>query len=313
MSNPEALTFPAADALGLEPHLPPPFSRKGAEEQKNISQQQQNDAAAAPSTTARGGERKTETKRNKPKPFVTLTFAISLDSSLSLAPGTRTILSGPQSKAMTHYLRSRHAAICVGVGTAIADDPGLNCRLLSASPSKPQHQPRPIVIDPNARWALKEDAKVLQLARAGLGLAPFIAVASATSPDDQTRELLERHGGKYIFIDQPAAAGNDQNTSGAVRFNWDDVLAVVMSEGLESIMIEGGGQIINSLLAAPENELIDSVIVTIAPTWLGQGGVVVSPPRTVGADGELVSPVRLTGVSWHPLGEDVVMCGKILR
>src|SRR5947207_2217592 len=63
------------------------------------------------------------------KPHVTLTYAASLDSSISLSPGTQTHLSGHLSKAMTHYLRSRHSAILIGVGTAAVDDPGLNCRL----------------------------------------------------------------------------------------------------------------------------------------------------------------------------------------
>ena len=67
--------------------------------------------------------------RDATLPFVTLTFATSLDSALSLAPGAQTALSGPQSKAMTHYLRSRHDGIMVGVGTAIADNPSLNCRI----------------------------------------------------------------------------------------------------------------------------------------------------------------------------------------
>lgn len=283
-SNPETLTFPDDDALKLEPHLPPRDSKD-----KKLGE-----------FTASGYRR----------PFVTLTFATSLDSSLSLAPGTRTVLSGQQSKAMTHYLRSRHAAICVGVGTAIADDPGLNCRLAPSSPSEQQHQPRPIVIDPSAKWGLTEDAKVLQLARSGLGLAPFILVSFALTPlfEDggalaAQRALLERHGGKYI----PLEHGTDG------RFAWDTVLRAVSDEGLDSIMIEGGGKIINSLLSASNNELVDSVIITIAPTWLGQGGVVVSPPRDPGPDGEPFAPIRLTGTSWYPLGEDVVLCGKILQ
>ncbi|KAK0636957.1 riboflavin biosynthesis protein Rib7, partial [Bombardia bombarda] len=238
-----------------------------------------------------------------PRPFVTLTFATSLDSSLALAPGVRTILSGPQSKAMTHFLRSRHAAICVGVGTALADDPGLNCRLSSTSGGT-QHQPRPIVIDPHARWAITEDAKVLQLARAGQGLAPIIVVAEGTEPPAERRALLERHGGRFLFVEARADGGG-----GGRRFGWEDVLAAVAAEGLESIMIEGGGQIINSLLTPPDSGLIDSVIVTIAPTWLGQGGVVVSPARATANAASL----RLTGVEWHPLGEDVVLCGRISR
>ena len=268
----ESLSFPAEHALKLEPHLPPPPPSPLLPHNNNSD----ND-----------------------KPFVTLTFATSLDSSLALAPGVRTILSGPQSKAMTHFLRSRHAAICIGVGTAEADDPGLNCRLASSlhpPGGGTGHQPRPIVIDPHARWAMTEHAKVLQLARAGIGLAPFIVVCDGVEPPATTRELLERHGGKFIPV-----------VADAGRFRWADVLAAVGREGLGSIMIEGGGQIINSLLTPPDCGLVDSVIVTIAPTWLGQGGVVVSPPRTAAA------PLRLTEVSWHPLGEDVVLCGKILQ
>ncbi|KAK0641632.1 dihydrofolate reductase-like domain-containing protein [Cercophora newfieldiana] len=224
------------------------------------------------------------------RPFLTLTFATSLDSSLSLAPGVRTTLSGPASKTMTHYLRSQHASILIGVGTALADDPGLNCRIAGCA------SPRPIVLDPRGRWGFTEDAKVLQLARAGEGKAPFVFVGGGVEIDEGRRAVLERHGGKYVVM------GTDERG----RFAWVDVLAAIQREGLGSVMVEGGGEVINSLLRAPENELVDSVIVTIAPTWLGQGGVVVSPERT----GE---PVRLTGVEWHPLGEDIVLCGKILR
>ncbi|KAK3353048.1 5-amino-6-uracil reductase [Lasiosphaeria hispida] len=277
----ETLTFPPEHALQLEPHLPP----------------------IQPTTTASHGS-----PPATHRPFVTLTFAISLDSSLALAPGVRTVLSGAESKAMTHYLRSRHAAICVGVGTAVADDPGLNCRL-SSPPSQPAHHPRPIVIDPRCRWDFTAEAKVLQLARAGRGLAPFVVTAAREPPEERVR-LLEGCGGKFIYV---AAEPDAADGAGGARLRWADVLAAVKCEGLDSIMIEGGGHVINSLLAAPDNELVDSVIVTIAPTWLGQGGVVVSPPRTTAADGKPTAPLRLTNVSWHPLGEDVVMCGKISR
>ncbi|KAM0810456.1 putative 2,5-diamino-6-ribosylamino-4(3H)-pyrimidinone 5'-phosphate reductase [Seiridium cardinale] len=232
-------------------------------------------------------------------PFVTLTFATSLDSALSLAPGTRTALSGPQSKAMTHYLRSRHDAICVGVGTAIADDPGLNCRLQGVDTAQ---QPRPIVVDPRLRWEFTRESKVLQLVRAGRGLAPFIITADRTPPSSQ-RALLEEHGGKYVFL------AHDSLTK--QRFKWDNMLRAIAAEGLQSIMIEGGGDIINSLLEPESCHLIDSVILTIAPTWLGQGGVVVSPPRRLGSLGEPIPAARLTDTTWIPLGEDVVLCGRL--
>lgn len=232
-------------------------------------------------------------------PFVTLTFATSLDSSLSLAPGTRTSLSGPQSKAMTHYLRSRHDAICVGVGTAIADDPGLNCRLEGINIT---HQPRPIVLDPKLRWDFTRDSKVLQLVRAGCGLAPYIITANS-APLPNQKALLEEHGGKYIVL--------NHQSSHSQRFEWEDVLRAVKAEGLHSVMIEGGGQIINSLLEPQSNHFINSVILTIAPTWLGQGGVVVSPARRLEPGGQPVPAARLAETTWVPLGEDVVLCGRV--
>jgi 2,5-diamino-6-(ribosylamino)-4(3H)-pyrimidinone 5'-phosphate reductase len=238
------------------------------------------------------------------RPWVTLTYATSLDASLAVAPGVRTALSGPRSQAMTHYLRSRHAAICVGVGTVEADGPGLNCRLATKTGSGPRH-PRPVIIDPRARWALSEESKVIRLARAGQGLAPFVITTQMT-PRRERVELLQRYGGKYIFVPL-----DELDTDG--RIPWTVILQEIRNEGLLSVMIEGGGQVINSLLSVPNNELVDSVVLTIAPKWLGQGGVVASPVRAAHEGGCLTEVARLKDVEWIPLGEDIVLCGNIGR
>ncbi|CAK7228079.1 2,5-diamino-6-(ribosylamino)-4(3H)-pyrimidinone 5'-phosphate reductase [Sporothrix curviconia] len=289
----EVLHFPAADAAKLESYLPP-----------RPSEPSSGPAAAQPAGLAR--------------PFVTLTFATSLDSSLALAPGVRTALSGPQSKAMTHYLRSRHDAILVGVGTAVADDPGLNCRIAAGSDpaaidasdamAVSAHQPRPIVIDPHDRWPLEHDSRVLATQRRGLGLAPYV-VTAVLEPNETKRQLLESHGGKYIVLGGNGAA-SDRPGPG-VRFRWEDVLASVANNGLRSVMIEGGGSIINTLLAPESSSLVDSVIVTIAPTWLGRGGVVVSPDRVYDNNNQATAAARLKDVKWQQLGDDVVLCGRL--
>lgn len=116
----------------------------------------------------------------------------------------------------------------------------------------------------------------------------------------ERERALEAVGGRYIALEARGEGG---------RFEWADVLGLLAREGVGSVMVEGGGEVINSLLAPPANRFVDSVIVTIAPTWLGQGGVVVSPPRP----GREATPVRLTDVVWCPLGEDVVLCGRIAR
>ncbi|KAJ9293943.1 hypothetical protein DTO271G3_7319 [Paecilomyces variotii] len=269
----DALDFPDSDRKFLEPHLPP-----------------------------QNGETKTPNL-----PFTTVTFAMSLDASLAISPGVRTVLSGPQSKAMTHYLRSRHDAILIGVGTALADDPGLNCRIKGVGGyggESLQGQPRPIIIDPSARWEFTEEAKILNLVKEGRGRAPYI-VTGKQSPPVKQRRILEEHGGKYITMEM-TTTGN-----GAHRFDWTVLLERLKKEGLNSVMIEGGAVIINSLLDPSSQALIDSVIITIAPTWLGRGGVVVSPERRYDSGGNSIPVSRLSDVKWYPFGEDVVLCGKI--
>ncbi|CAK7268876.1 2,5-diamino-6-(ribosylamino)-4(3H)-pyrimidinone 5'-phosphate reductase [Sporothrix epigloea] len=294
------LRFPASDAAQIEPYLPP---RTPAGSQSSILP-----ASAAHATQS----------TNIVRPFVTLTFATSLDSSLALAPGVRTALSGPQSKAMTHYLRSRHDAILVGVGTAEADDPALNCRIaatdtLDAGASNSSvissHQPRPIVIDPHDRWLLTHSSRVLATQRCGLGLAPYV-ITAVRVPDETKRLLLERHGGKYIFLDSTRDAPNKVR-DGTASFRWKDIMTCVAGNGLRSIMIEGGGSVINTLLAPENSTLVDSVVITIAPTWLGRGGVVVSPDRVYDKNNFATAAARLSDVKWQQLGDDVVLCGRL--
>lgn len=61
-------------------------------------------------------------------PFVTLTYAQSIDGSIAAVRGSPTLLSGARSMQMTHMLRTMHDAILVGVGTILADNPSLNAR-----------------------------------------------------------------------------------------------------------------------------------------------------------------------------------------
>ncbi|KAK4457317.1 dihydrofolate reductase-like domain-containing protein [Cladorrhinum samala] len=263
MSRPDSLTFPPHLIPPLSPYLPRPDSRR--EDPSSL-------------------------------PFLTLTYAASLDSMLSLAPGVRTALSGPLTKSMTHHLRTRHSAILIGVNTALADDPALNSRLVGAPLSS---QPRPVILDPEARWDFTSQSKVIQLAERGEGKAPFVVAGEGVEVSDERRSLLERAGGKFLALRR----GKD----GGKRFDWGDVLRLLKSEGLDSVMVEGGGEVINSLLGKEGNRYVDSVIVTIAPTWLGKGGVVVSPERSEGAQ------LRLRDVVWQGYGEDVVLCGRIER
>lgn len=270
----DAMDFPESDRQFLEAHLPP---RDGSTPRPD-------------------------------SPFVTLTFATSLDSSLALSPGAPTAISGPQSKAMTHYLRSRHDGILIGVGTAAADDPSLNCRLAGVGGYGGEGlagQPRPVVVDPSARWDFTEDSRLFRLCREGRGRPPWVVTAVDEHVPAERVALLERYGGRYVRVD----IGTDE--SGRHRLDWGGLLLTLKNSGLNSVMIEGGGQVINTFLEPEYLPKISMVIITIAPTWLGQGGVVVSPARRLSEGGRAIPAARLVGAKWYPFGEDVVLCGRL--
>lgn len=238
-------------------------------------------------------------------PHVTLAYATSMDSSLTLAPCMQTILSGPESKAMTHYLRSKHDAIIIGVGTATADDPALNCRLEGVGGFGGlgwEGQPRPVIIDPGARWMITPQSKVLQTVQSCKGRGPWVIMAPGVAMDPMRLELLKYYGGKYLGLTE-----FDKKW----RLRWEAILKALAAEGIKSVMIEGGGMVINDLLQPENANFISSVVVTVAPTYLGKGGVGVSPAPRHDPTGRPQPAVEFQGVKWQPLGKDVVMCGKL--
>ena len=240
-------------------------------------------------------------------PHVTVTYASSLDSCIALAPGLHTHLYGTESKAMTQYLRSRHDAILVGVGTAISDNPSLNCRLQGAGGYGGigwTGQPRPIIIDPTARWLISPQSRILETVRQGKGRAPWVVMAPGFRMDTNRLDMLNHYGGKYLGMNE-----FDKRW----RLRWEAILKALAAEGIRSVMIEGGAMVINGLLTADNAHLVDSVIVTLAPTYLGRGGVSVSPPTGHDNVGRpLPALPRFEQVKWQPMGaSDVVFCGRM--
>ncbi|KAI9833690.1 MAG: 2,5-diamino-6-(ribosylamino)-4(3H)-pyrimidinone 5'-phosphate reductase [Phylliscum demangeonii] len=239
-------------------------------------------------------------------PHVTLAYASSLDGCIALTPGAPTAISGPLTKAMTHYLRSAHSAVLVGVGTAIADDPVLNTRLKDAGA-----QPRPVVVDPHGRWAVNASSRMVRTAHAGQGQGVWVLHSSAAGPyPDAQRAVVEGCGGKVIDV---AAAMRPGDEAGRLSMDWRDVLVALKKEGIVSVMVEGGATVINALLSPECQPLVTSVVLTIAPIFLGRGGVNVCPERRTDRDGVAIPAATLMHVAYQNLQGDTVMCARVKK
>jgi 3,4-dihydroxy 2-butanone 4-phosphate synthase/GTP cyclohydrolase II len=176
------------------------------------------------------------------RPYVSLSFAQSLDGSISLHPSAPVRLSNTHSQSFTHRVRAIHESILIGIGTLIADDPQLTVRLT------PGKDPRPVVVDSHLRFPMK--ARLLQQN----STKPWIASTSEIN-DEKAMKIRER-GGSILQL--PALPNGWVNLSALMQN--------LQESGIRSLMVEGGARIITSFL---RERLADQIILTIVPMILG--------------------------------------------
>ncbi|KAL3668717.1 hypothetical protein V7S43_006012 [Phytophthora oleae] len=201
--------------------------------------------------------RKCDASQKAAMPFVTLTYAQSIDGSLTAERGKPTLLSGPASMKMTHILRTVHDGIMVGVGTIIADNPSLNARLAEGK------NPRPIVIDTNLRCPT--DIKLFTLPTCE---NPILLCARGLQDpgEDLLETVIEKLGARVIECE------TTQGEDGCAHVHLRDAFRVLKEIGINSVMVEGGSAILTSCLQeAAQRPLINLVVVTIAPTFVSHG------------------------------------------
>src|SRR5688572_19166950 len=117
--------------------------------------------------------------RRGERPFVTLSYAQSVDGSIAPNPPRPVVLSSRQSLHMTHLLRARHVALLVGINTVLVDDPQLTVRLCDGD------NPQPVVLDSSLR--IPEEARLFSHP----DRLPLV-FTTAAAPDDKAARLRAR-------------------------------------------------------------------------------------------------------------------------
>jgi len=212
-------------------------------------------------------------------PFVHLKLATSLDGRIATHTGDARWISGQPAQVLVHRWRRRHAAVLVGIGTVLADDPQLSVRHVVG------RQPVPVVLDAHGRLPLS--ARLL----AG-GRRPIVA---ASQVDTARRAELESVGCRVWEL---------LSERGGVD------LARLMTQlggaGIDSVLVEGGGETAASLLAAG---LVDRISFIIAPIVIG-GRDAIPAVGGVGIE-RLADAIGLDGVTTEWVGRDLVYSGLV--
>jgi diaminohydroxyphosphoribosylaminopyrimidine deaminase / 5-amino-6-(5-phosphoribosylamino)uracil reductase len=212
------------------------------------------------------------------RPFVVLKSAMSLDGKIATYTGESQWITCEESRKSVHLLRNKYTGILVGVGTVIADDPMLTARLEGS------RNPVRIVVDTNLRIPLKS---------AILRTSGEVRTIIATSKDGdcEKAKLIKAMGAQVI-----RAKSHDG------RVSLDDVMVQAGSMGIDSVLIEGGGEVNFSALS--EN-IVDKVMYYVAPLIIGGS----TSKGTVGGQGFalLSEAVRLKDMKSSHVGRDMLI------
>jgi diaminohydroxyphosphoribosylaminopyrimidine deaminase/5-amino-6-(5-phosphoribosylamino)uracil reductase len=181
------------------------------------------------------------------RPMVTLKLASTLDGRIATSAGESQWITGPAARRFAHALRGRHDAVMIGVGTVLADNPELTCRI-------PGFRPTPIVrivADSHLRTPLTS-----RLAATAAETPTWFLVREGTDPARRAAfNNLEA-----TLIDVPGAAAGVDLTA---------AFQALGAAGLTRVLVEGGGQLAAALLRA---DLVDRIAWFHAPAIMGGDG-----------------------------------------
>lgn len=180
--------------------------------------------------------------------YVVANAAMSADGKLSSRRREQVAISGPADFARVDALRAECDAVFVGIGTVIADDPHLTVEDPDLRAERRERgdasHPSRVVVDTRARTP--PDARVLDDA------ASSYVLVGESAPEDR-RAVLGEAGAHLI------EAGDE-------RVALSEGFAALESEGIEQLLIEGGGEI---LFSAFEAGVINELSVFVGPVVIG--------------------------------------------
>ena len=202
-------------------------------------------------------------------PMVILSFAVSLDGSITLQKGQSTAISSKESSAAVHHIRAFCDAIMVGIGTVLSDNPSLTLRLV------PGNNPIPVILDSHLKTPL--DSNILLKGKK-------LLIFCGPNPDKKKRHNLEKKGAVVIEI------GKTEKGLSLSQF-----LEELYQRGIHSLMVEGGAEILRSFL---EEKIWDKMAVTVAPLFLNGYNILGGNPSG--------SELRFKSVRWMEAGIDQI-------
>jgi diaminohydroxyphosphoribosylaminopyrimidine deaminase/5-amino-6-(5-phosphoribosylamino)uracil reductase len=210
------------------------------------------------------------------RPHVTLKLALSADRKVGAAGRRPVAITGEAVRAEVHRMRAMNDAVLIGIGTALADDPQLTCRL----PGMEKQSPVRVVLDTQLR--LPPGGALATSATA----TPVWVVTAGEASSDAALVLCDLG---VELLHAPALAG---------RLDLATVLRLLAARGITRLMVEGGPTVAASFVSA---DLVDEAVLFHSTKVLGHDGI----DALEGMSLEALTG-RMKALGGEPVGEDSV-------
>lgn len=223
-------------------------------------------------------------------PYVALKYAMTADGKIATVAGKSKWISCQESRDFVHQLRSKHSCIMAGIGTVLADDPLLTCRIPGG------RNPTRIICDSSLRLPL--DSQLVQSA------AEVPTIVACAEPDClQAQEGAALPAQNFLQKEKALAKkGVQVIRCGTKRVDLLLLMQKLGAQNLDSVLVEGGGQLNFSLLQAG---LVQRVYSFVVPKIFGGAAA----PSPVGGEGVLEVPdaFSLEQIDARKIGSDILI------
>ena len=213
------------------------------------------------------------------RPYVVMKYAMTMDGKIATRTGTSRWITGEAARRRVHRDRHRYTAIMAGVGTVLADDPMLNCRI------KGGKNPVRIICDTHLRTPLTS-----QIVRTAGEIPTILATCAEPS---LYGPYLDAHCQVWTLPERDG------------HVDLDALMDRLGSGGIDSVLLEGGGTL---NWAALESGIVQRVQAYVAPKLFGgdakspvEGQGVALPDQAVALKNTRISRV----------GEDILLESEV--
>lgn len=229
------------------------------------------------------------------RPFVIMKYAMTADGKIAAFTGDSKWITAETARKHTHQTRKRVSAIMVGIGTVLADDPMLNCRLdepelmRDGTPYEKSVDPIRVICDSHLRIPLES-----QIVKTAGQIRTIVACTELTEKAEQ----LKAAGVEIVQVSADSEGHADIN----------ELMQRLGELKIDSVLLEGGAELNFAALRAGA---VDKVHAYIAPKLIG-GASSKSPVGGAGIP-RMADCVMLSEPSVRMLGSDVLLEFNVLK